>query len=116
MSSKKRENKNEKRKKLWPSLAGRTLQNIWLAADVFDLAFDGNVGVLVRGEYSLQTNAGSEPKTVKVPEFLPELTKLLKQTVENESATIDGAIAFRFSSGALLTCYLRIPGEGIYIV
>jgi hypothetical protein len=114
VSSKKRENKNEKRKKF--SLVGRTLQNIWLAADVFDLAFDGNAGVLVRGEYSLQTSPRSEPKAVKVPEFIPELTKLLGQTVENESVTVDGAIAIRFSSGALLTCYLRIPGAGIYIV
>lgn len=91
---------------------------ISFTASDFDLRFDGNVGVMVRGEYSIQTRPGSEPETIEVPEFQPELTKLLEQTVENETMTKDGALAIQFSSGAVLTCYHRIPGDdsyGIYI-
>lgn len=115
MSSKERENKNEKRAKRPPrSFVGRRLEEISFTASDFTLHFNGHTGIEVRGEYSLQTNSGSEPKTVKVPKFLPELTKLLDQTVENESLTEDGTLAVEFSSGAVLTCYDRIPQDKSY--
>lgn len=51
-----------------------------------------------------------EPELIDVPEFHPELTKLLEQTVKNASAATDGTLALQFSDGAVLTFYDRTPG------
>lgn len=120
VNSKQRGNKNEKREKRPPrSFVGRRLKGISFTASNFTLHFDGHVGIVVRCEYSLQTNPGSELEKIEVPEFHRELTKLLDQTVESESLSEDGALAVEFSRGAVLTCYRVTAADksyGIYIV
>lgn len=68
----------------------------------------------MNGEYSLQVKPASEPDVIEVPEFHPDLTKLLEQTVNNASATRDGMLTLQFSSGAVFTRYGRTPGREYY--
>lgn len=93
---------------------GRTLEEIYFAAYHFVLQFDQHIGVQVHGEYSLQIDPGLEPDIIDVPEFHPQLTKLLEQTVNNATATREGTLTLQFSNGAVFTCYDRTPGYESY--
>jgi hypothetical protein len=93
---------------------GRTLEMVCFAAYQFGLHFGEHIFVQVNGEYSLQADPGSEPEIIEPPEFHPELTKLLEQTVSNASSTRGGTLSLQFSNGAVFTCYDRTPGYESY--
>ncbi|HEX5278675.1 MAG TPA: DUF6188 family protein [Micropepsaceae bacterium] len=93
---------------------GRTLEVVSFFVNQMILRFDQDISVRLEGEYSLQLDSGSEPEIIEVPEFHPELTKLLEQTVSNASSAKDGTLKIQFSGGAIFTCYDRTPGYESY--
>ena len=93
---------------------GRTLEQVCFFINQVSFHFDQKVSVRLEGEYSLQMDPALEPELIDVPEFHPELTKLLEQTVKNASAARDGTLALQFSDGAVLTFYDRTPGYESY--
>lgn len=93
---------------------GSNLEMICFAVNQLYLHFGHKLMIQLGGEYSLQTDPASEPEIIEVPEFHPQLTKLLEQTVNNASATREGTLTLQFSNGAVFTCYDRTPGYESY--